>query len=107
SSGSLDFDVLIVGYEHVVMNCGSARNRLDVFGASIVSRMHRVLSRLGLTFYYRRERRSSRNNGSLICSSTLSCNTLQILLQVEESRVDEPELGKPELDKLEVGFDLG
>nr|GEW25792.1 hypothetical protein [Tanacetum cinerariifolium] len=25
SSGSLDFEVLIVGYEHVVMNCGSAR----------------------------------------------------------------------------------
>nr|GFB19771.1 hypothetical protein [Tanacetum cinerariifolium] len=24
SSGSLDFEVLIVGYEHVVMNCGSA-----------------------------------------------------------------------------------
>nr|GEX53025.1 phospholipase-like protein [Tanacetum cinerariifolium] len=27
SSGSLDFEVLIVGYEHVVMNCGSAGNR--------------------------------------------------------------------------------
>nr|GEW01565.1 retrovirus-related Pol polyprotein from transposon TNT 1-94 [Tanacetum cinerariifolium] len=26
-------------------------------------------------------------------------------LEVEESRVDEPKLGKPELDKLEVGFD--
>nr|GFC18392.1 hypothetical protein [Tanacetum cinerariifolium] len=24
SSGSLDFEVLIVGYEHVVMDCGSA-----------------------------------------------------------------------------------
>nr|GFB75123.1 hypothetical protein [Tanacetum cinerariifolium] len=24
SSRSLDFEVLIVGYEHVVMNCGSA-----------------------------------------------------------------------------------
>nr|GEU98837.1 ribonuclease H-like domain, reverse transcriptase, RNA-dependent DNA polymerase [Tanacetum cinerariifolium] len=29
------------------------------------------------------------------------------LWKVEESGVDEPELGKPELDKLEVGFDLG
>nr|GFA79838.1 RNA-directed DNA polymerase, eukaryota [Tanacetum cinerariifolium] len=27
SSESLDFEVLIVGYEHVVMNCGSAGNR--------------------------------------------------------------------------------
>nr|GEV65413.1 reverse transcriptase domain-containing protein [Tanacetum cinerariifolium] len=27
SSGSLDFKVLIEGYEHVVMNCGSAQNR--------------------------------------------------------------------------------
>nr|GEZ79045.1 reverse transcriptase domain-containing protein [Tanacetum cinerariifolium] len=27
SRGSLDFEVLIVGYEHVVMNCGSARIR--------------------------------------------------------------------------------
>nr|GEY94220.1 hypothetical protein [Tanacetum cinerariifolium] len=27
SSRSLDFEVLIVGYEHVVMNCGSAGNR--------------------------------------------------------------------------------
>nr|GEX01640.1 hypothetical protein [Tanacetum cinerariifolium] len=29
SSGSLDFEVLIVGYEHVVMNCGSAGNRIS------------------------------------------------------------------------------
>nr|GEV23749.1 hypothetical protein [Tanacetum cinerariifolium] len=29
SSGSLDFEVLIVGYEHVVMNCGSARIRIS------------------------------------------------------------------------------
>nr|GEX30167.1 mitochondrial proton/calcium exchanger protein-like [Tanacetum cinerariifolium] len=95
--------------------------------------MHRVLCRLGLTFYYRRERRrSSRNHGSLICSSTTSSNTLQILLRgiivllrrvpepedeaspftVEESRVDDLELGKLVLDKLvldklEVGFDHG
>nr|GFC45831.1 hypothetical protein [Tanacetum cinerariifolium] len=52
--------------------------RLDVFVASVVSRMHRVLSRLGLTFYYWR-RISSRNRGSWICSSSSSCNTLQIL----------------------------
>nr|GEX93059.1 reverse transcriptase domain-containing protein [Tanacetum cinerariifolium] len=60
--------------------------RFDVFGASIISRTHRVLSRLGLTFYYGRERRrSSRNHRSLICSSTLSCNTLQTLLWVAEA----------------------
>nr|GEV65071.1 reverse transcriptase domain-containing protein [Tanacetum cinerariifolium] len=29
SSGSLNFEVLIVGYEHVVMNCGSAGIRTD------------------------------------------------------------------------------
>nr|GEU84370.1 retrovirus-related Pol polyprotein from transposon TNT 1-94 [Tanacetum cinerariifolium] len=32
SSGSIDFEVLIVGYEHVVMNCGLAGNR-DEYGA--------------------------------------------------------------------------
>nr|GFD06487.1 hypothetical protein [Tanacetum cinerariifolium] len=74
--------------------------------------MYRVLSRLCLTFYYQRKRRiSSRNYGPLICSSTSSCNTLQILIRVvEESGVDEQELGKTELDKLlldklQVGFD--
>nr|GEV83350.1 DNA-directed DNA polymerase [Tanacetum cinerariifolium] len=42
--------------------------RLDVFGASFVSRMHHVLSRLGLTFYYWREkRRSSRNRRMAEC----------------------------------------
>nr|GFB47079.1 hypothetical protein [Tanacetum cinerariifolium] len=47
--------------------------RLDVFGASIISKMLRFLSLLGLTFYYQRKRkRSSRNRGSLICSSTVS-----------------------------------
>nr|GFC26539.1 hypothetical protein [Tanacetum cinerariifolium] len=86
--------------------------RLDVFGASVVSRMHRVHSRLGLKFYYRRKRRrSSRNRGSLICSSTTSGDTLQFLLRLQlevgESRVDEPDLGKLKLDKLEVGFDHG
>nr|GEZ12622.1 hypothetical protein [Tanacetum cinerariifolium] len=52
--------------------------------------------------------------GSLICSSTSSGDTLQIFLQsqlaVEESGLDEPELGNPGLDKqvldkLEAGFD--
>nr|GEU55657.1 zinc finger BED domain-containing protein RICESLEEPER 2 [Tanacetum cinerariifolium] len=42
---------------------------------------HRVLYHLGLTFHYlRRRRRGSRNRGSLICSSTLSGDTLQVFL---------------------------
>nr|GFD03046.1 hypothetical protein [Tanacetum cinerariifolium] len=77
-------------------------------------------------FYYRRRRSNSRNRGSLICSSirvvipfrssfglviVLPGRVLEpedeawLQLEVEESRVDEPKLGKPELDKLEVGFD--
>nr|GFC56268.1 hypothetical protein [Tanacetum cinerariifolium] len=89
--------------------------RLDVFGASIISWMHRVLCHLGLTFYYfRKRRRCSRNRGSLLCNSTSSSNTLQILLRsqlaVKELGVDESELGNPGLDKsvldkLEAGFD--
>nr|GEW36192.1 reverse transcriptase domain-containing protein [Tanacetum cinerariifolium] len=56
--------------------------RLDVFGASVISRRHYVLCHLGLAFYYlRRRRRCSRNRGSLICSSTSSGDTLQILLR--------------------------
>nr|GEX76565.1 hypothetical protein [Tanacetum cinerariifolium] len=56
--------------------------RLDVFGASVISRRHRVLYYLGLTFHYlRKRRRGSRNRGSLICSSTSNGDTLQILLR--------------------------
>nr|GEW26866.1 hypothetical protein [Tanacetum cinerariifolium] len=52
--------------------------RLDVFGAFIISRRHHVLCRLGITFYYLRKRRRKgiRNRGSLICSSTSSGDTL-------------------------------
>nr|GFB60747.1 hypothetical protein [Tanacetum cinerariifolium] len=100
--------------------------RLDVFGASVICKRHRVLCHLGLTFYYlRKRRRCSRNRESLICSSTLSGDTLQILLRVsmvllgrvlepedeasqlavKESGVDEPKLGNLRLDKLEAGLD--
>nr|GFA93605.1 reverse transcriptase domain-containing protein [Tanacetum cinerariifolium] len=55
--------------------------RLDVFGDSVVSRMNRVQSCLGLTLYYeRKRRRSNRNRGSLIYSSTTSGDTLPFLL---------------------------
>nr|GEV51436.1 ribonuclease H-like domain, reverse transcriptase, RNA-dependent DNA polymerase [Tanacetum cinerariifolium] len=80
--------------------------RLDVFGYSVISRRHHVLCHLGITFHYFRRRRGSRNRGSLICSSTLSGDTLQIVLwsqlAVKESGVDELELGNPRLGKLEV-----
>nr|GEU81823.1 hypothetical protein [Tanacetum cinerariifolium] len=90
--------------------------------------MHHVLSRLGLTFYYRRERRrSSRNRGpgyavplQVVIPFRSSFGLVFVLPgrlpepkdeAAEESEVDEPELGKLELDKLvpdklEVGFDL-
>nr|GEW53365.1 stromal 70 kDa heat shock-related protein, chloroplastic-like [Tanacetum cinerariifolium] len=78
--------------------------RLDLFGASFISRRHRVLCHLGFTFHYFRRRRGSRNRGSLICISTSSGDTLQIFLQsqlaVKESGVDEPELGNPGLNKM-------
>nr|GEW53560.1 hypothetical protein [Tanacetum cinerariifolium] len=84
--------------------------RLDVFGASVISRRHRVLCHLRLTFYYfRRRRRGSRNRRSFVCISTSSSDTLQIFLRfvnsvvviilVEESRLNEQELGNPGLDK--------
>ncbi|GJT85337.1 retrovirus-related pol polyprotein from transposon TNT 1-94 [Tanacetum coccineum] len=43
--------------------------RLDVFGASVISRRHRVLCDLGLTFHY--FRRSSGNHGSFVSNTTL------------------------------------
>nr|GEW56498.1 hypothetical protein [Tanacetum cinerariifolium] len=68
---------------------------------------HHVLCHLDLTFYcFRKRRRGSRNRGSLICSSTLSGDTLQVFLRsqlaVVGSEVDEPELGNLVLDKLET-----
>nr|GEX75843.1 ribonuclease H-like domain-containing protein [Tanacetum cinerariifolium] len=83
---------------HMTLNLDN--RRLDIFGASVISRMHRVLCHLGLAFhYFRKRRRGSRNR--LICSSTSSGDTLQILLRsqiaVEESGVDELELGNPGL----------
>nr|GEW14687.1 reverse transcriptase domain-containing protein [Tanacetum cinerariifolium] len=39
--------------------------RLDVFGASVISRRHSVLCHLGFTFHYFRRKRGSRNHGSL------------------------------------------
>nr|GFB55551.1 reverse transcriptase domain-containing protein [Tanacetum cinerariifolium] len=65
--------------------------RLDVFGASVISRRHRVLCYLGLTF------------------TTLGREE-ESQLAVKESVVDEPELGnpgidKPVLDKLEADLD--
>nr|GFA14251.1 hypothetical protein [Tanacetum cinerariifolium] len=49
--------------------------RLDVFGASVISRRHRVLSHLDLTFYYFRRKRGCRNRGSFVCISTSSGDT--------------------------------
>nr|GEY70220.1 hypothetical protein [Tanacetum cinerariifolium] len=52
--------------------------RLDVFGASVISRRHRVLCHLGLMFYYfRRRRGGSRNHGSFVYISTLSGDTFK------------------------------
>nr|GEW63701.1 hypothetical protein [Tanacetum cinerariifolium] len=101
--------------------------RLDIFCAFVISRRHRVLCHLGLTFYYFRRRSGSRNHGSFVCISTSSGDTLKIFLRlvmvllgrvpepedeasqlaVEESGLDEPELGnlgldKPVVDKLEA-----
>nr|GFC82668.1 hypothetical protein [Tanacetum cinerariifolium] len=56
--------------------------RLDVFGASVISRRHRVLYHLSFTLHYFRRKRGSRNRGSLICNSTSSGDTLQIFLRV-------------------------
>ncbi|GKF32292.1 hypothetical protein Tco_0102090 [Tanacetum coccineum] len=55
--------------------------RLDIFGASVISKRHHVLCDLGLTFHYFR-RRSSRNRGSFVSNATSSGNTFQVLLRV-------------------------
>ncbi|GKA74228.1 hypothetical protein Tco_0780530 [Tanacetum coccineum] len=94
--------------------------RLDVFGTSVISRRHRVLCHLGFTFHYFRRRRSSRNRGSLVSNTTSGGDTpLRVVipfksslrirhslqLAVEESELDEPELGKAGFDKPESGLD--
>nr|GFA57412.1 hypothetical protein [Tanacetum cinerariifolium] len=114
--------------EHFIPNT-FGHERLDVFGAFVISRRNRVLCYLNLTFHYFRRRRGSRNRGSFVCISTSSGDNLPIFLwlvtvllgrvpepedeasqlTVEESRLDEPELGNPGLDKLvldklEAGF---
>ncbi|GKG31196.1 hypothetical protein Tco_0423684, partial [Tanacetum coccineum] len=63
--------------------------RLDVFGASVISRRHRILCDLGFTFYYFFRRGSSMNRGSLVSYTTSSGNTLQILLRVSNSVTSE------------------
>ncbi|GKF58458.1 hypothetical protein Tco_0171995 [Tanacetum coccineum] len=55
--------------------------RLDVFGASVISRRHRVLCDLGLTFHYFR-RRSSRNRRSFVSNTSSRGNTFQVLLRL-------------------------
>nr|GFA48622.1 hypothetical protein [Tanacetum cinerariifolium] len=118
----------ILGKSHGMGNLlvSPAFLKLDVFGASIISRRHRVLCHLGFTFHYFIRRRGSRNHGSFICKPLRvvipfksSFGLVMVLLgrvlepkdeasqlAVEESGLDEPELGnlgidKPVLDKLE------
>ncbi|GJX17120.1 hypothetical protein Tco_0217952 [Tanacetum coccineum] len=93
--------------------------RLDVFGAPVVSRRHRVLCDLGLTFHYLR--RSSGNRGSLVSNTNSGGNTFQVLLrplrrlenlpsihlEFEELGLDKRQLDKQEVEQLEVDrFDL-
>ncbi|GJS28257.1 hypothetical protein Tco_0488877 [Tanacetum coccineum] len=92
-----------------------------LFGASVISRKHRVLCDLGLTFHYFR-RKSNRNCGSFVSNTTSSGNTFQVFLRVsngvtrESSRSrggirsdkfrkhvrEELELDRREFDKQEV-----
>ncbi|GJT39776.1 hypothetical protein Tco_0939641 [Tanacetum coccineum] len=57
--------------------------RLDVFGASVISRRHRVLCDLGLTFHH--FRRSSGNRRSFVSNTASGGNTFQVLLWVSNS----------------------
>nr|GEY23099.1 reverse transcriptase domain-containing protein [Tanacetum cinerariifolium] len=79
--------------------------RLDVFGAFVISRRHRVPCHISFTFHYFRSRRVMVLQGRVPEPGDEASQ-----LVVEESRLDEPELGnlgldKPVLDKLEAGFD--
>nr|GFB45811.1 hypothetical protein [Tanacetum cinerariifolium] len=126
-SGSPSFSELLVMKSRQIwyLIFSLDNQRLDVFGAFVISRRHRVLCHLALTFYYfRKRRRGSRNHGSLYAFSLRvvipfksSFGLVTVLLgkvpepedeasqlAVEESRLDELELGNPGLDKLEASF---
>nr|GEY57942.1 hypothetical protein [Tanacetum cinerariifolium] len=57
SSGSLDFEVLIVGYEHVVMNCGSAGIRAVIYAVD-------SMDAIRINFIERQRVISSRNKAT-------------------------------------------
>nr|GEV13895.1 hypothetical protein [Tanacetum cinerariifolium] len=73
--------------------------RLDVSGASVISRRHRILCHLGLTFYYFWKRRRV----MVLHGRVPEPEDEASQLAVEESGADEPELGNPRLDKLKAG----
>ncbi|GJV45425.1 hypothetical protein Tco_1429961 [Tanacetum coccineum] len=71
--------------------------RWDIFGASVISRMHRVLCDLGITFHYFRRRRSNRNRG-------LDFEELELdRLELDKQEVEQPEVDRLELDEPGVG----
>nr|GFC13817.1 hypothetical protein [Tanacetum cinerariifolium] len=94
--------------------------RLDVFGASVISRRHHVLYLLGFTFHYFRRRKVMVLLRSVLEPEDeavfIFMNWLNIFLSSrlefvnEESRLAELKLGnpgldKPVLDKLEASFE--
>nr|GEZ83390.1 reverse transcriptase domain-containing protein [Tanacetum cinerariifolium] len=72
---------LRVGKEAITLNLDQTLR----YTANYDAMRHRVLCHLGLTFHYFRRRRGSRNRGSFVCISTLSSDTLEILLRAPPS----------------------
>ncbi|GJZ25727.1 hypothetical protein Tco_0569980 [Tanacetum coccineum] len=74
--------------------------RLDVFGASVISRKHRVLCDLGFTFYYFR-RGSSTDRGSWL-GNLLSIHLGFGGLELDRRELDKQEVKQPEVDRFDL-----
>nr|GFB89319.1 hypothetical protein [Tanacetum cinerariifolium] len=72
--------------------------RLDVFSDSVVSRMQCVLSRLGFIFHHLRKKRRLKNPPSkhLVFKEP----------ELDKQELGKLEVGKPGVDKQELGFDF-
>ncbi|GJU33760.1 hypothetical protein Tco_1182114 [Tanacetum coccineum] len=75
--------------------------RWDVFDASIISRRHRVLCDLGLTFHYFRKR-SNKNRGSFV--STANFESYKMLTDLTQQRARAHERRTPGIERAQGAY---